>query len=66
MQAPDRSELQAALTASRLYMPLDIALQSPALCIALRNTAHAMAVRKAAQTRLQPVDHKRLAAGDID
>ena len=65
MQMPDRSALQEALKAARLHMPLDIALQSPALRIALRNTAHAMAMRKAAQ-RAKPLDHKKLAAGDID
>lgn len=66
MEAPDRTELLAALKAARLHMPLEVALQSPALCIALRNTAHALAARKALQKTKPALDHKRLAAGDID
>lgn len=63
---PTREQLQEALQASRLAMSLDVALLSPALGIALHNTAHALAARKAAQMRRPVIDHKRLAAGDID
>ncbi|NYT76530.1 hypothetical protein H0A71_05965 [Alcaligenaceae bacterium] len=63
---PTREQLQEALQASRLHMPLDDALLSPTLYIALRNTAHALAARKASTARRPVIDHKRLAAGDID
>lgn len=66
MFTPSRAQLQEALNAAHLNMPLDVALQSPALRIALRNTAHALATRKAKQQRTPAIDHKRLAAGDID
>ena len=66
MYTPSRAQLQEALNAAQLSMPLDVALQSPALCIALRNTAHALAARKAMQSRKPHVDHKRIAAGDVD
>lgn len=66
MFTPSRAQLQEALNAAHLNMPLDVALQSPPLRIALRNTAHALAMRKAMQQRKPVIDHKRLAAGDND
>lgn len=66
VDTPSRAQLQEALKAARLNMPLDVALQSPTLYIALRNTAHALAARKLKHLYKPNIDHKRLAAGDTD
>lgn len=66
MYTPSRAQLQEALHAARLSMPLDVALQSPTLRITLTNTAHALAARKAMRVHKPVIDHKRLAAGDVD
>jgi len=61
--APTHEQLLQALQASRITLPLDMAMRSPSLAIALTNTALALAQRP---TLRRSIDHKRLAAGDTD
>lgn len=58
---PTREDLQRALHASGCSISLDEALKSPALALALRNTAAALSDRPRAPRR---IDVRRLAAND--
>ena len=60
---PSQEQLAAAHREAGLRMPLEVAMQSRPLSIALINTASALAER---QERLALTDHKRRAAGDTD
>ena len=58
-----REQLIEALRVSGISLSLAAALQSKALALALRNTAIALEKQR---KKSPPIDHKRLAAGDID
>ena len=58
---PTRDELHRALRASGCAISLDDALKSPALALALKNTATALV---AAASRPPRIDFQRLAAND--
>ncbi|ETF00950.1 hypothetical protein W822_20120 [Advenella kashmirensis W13003] len=61
---PSIADLQEAARRSRLTIPLEVAMQSPALAYCLNKTALIIAKRRTS-TPPKP-DFKRLAAGDID
>lgn len=61
---PSIADLQEAARRSRLTIPLDVAMQSPALAYCLTKTALIIARRR--KTTPPKPDLKKLAAGDID
>lgn len=61
---PSIADLQEAARRSKLTIPLDVAMQSPALAYCLTKTALIIAKRRNTTPPLR--DFKKLAAGDFD